>query len=336
MPDSAMPDSAMPDSFEIRPATADDTSAILELLAQSLGWANTPQFREFYAWKHDENPFGASARWVAVEDGRVIGFRAFLRWELEHDGRRLRAVRAVDTATALDAQGRGVFRQLTLSGIDALERDGVDLVFNTPNDRSGRGYLSMGWQEVGRVPRGVRPRSVVGAARLLTARGGEAPRWSEPTNIGVDASDALAEPAAIVALLDSRAPGGALRTVLSIDYLRWRYAGRIPARIVTHPDGAQHGVAFVRVRRRGRARIAVLGDVLAPKGDTSRERAIVRRVAAEVDADGIAALGRIVRARDWFLPLGGRGPRLVTRALRFQPPTALEGWDVGYGDLELL
>lgn len=328
-----MPDSA---PVEMRPATADDTTAILELLAQSLGWANTSQFREFYAWKHDENPFGASARWVAVDGNRVIGFRAFLRWEFEHDDRTLRAVRAVDTATAPDAQGRGVFRQLTLAGIDALERDGVDLVFNTPNDRSGRGYLTMGWQEVGHVASGVRPRSLVGAARLLTARGGDAPRWSEPTNVGVDAGEALNDPTTIEALLACRAPSDALRTALSIPYLRWRYASRIRARIVTHPEGADHGVAFVRVRRRGRARVAVLGDVLAPNGDTTMERAIVRRVVRDVDADGIAALGRVVRVRDRFLPLGGRGPRLVTRALCFQPPTTLDDWDVGYGDLELL
>ena len=336
MSDSAMAEDSKPPSFGIRPATADDTSAILELLAQSLGWANTPQFREFYAWKHDANPFGASARWVAVEDGRVIGFRAFLRWELERDGRRVRAVRAVDTATAPDAEGRGVFRQLTLAGIDALERDGVDLVFNTPNDRSGRGYLSMGWQEVGRVPRGVRPRSFASAARLLSARGGESPRWSEPSTMGMDAGDLLAESVPIAALLESRVSATAMRTALSADYLRWRYAGAIPARIVTHPDGADHGVAFVRVRRRGRARIAVLGDVLAPRGEPELERAIVRRVAAEADADGIAALGRLVRVPDGFLPLGGRGPRLVTRALRSEPPTSLDAWDVGYGDLELL
>jgi GNAT superfamily N-acetyltransferase len=326
----------MADQFDIRPATAGDTSAILELLASSLGWANDRSFLDFYEWKHDANPFGPSARWVASEAARIVGFRAFLRWELEHDGRVLRAVRAVDTATAPEAQGRGVFRQLTLHALEDLERDGVDLVFNTPNDRSGQGYLTMGWHDVGRVPRRIRPRSLAGTLRLLRARGGASGRWSEPTTVGRPASEVLTDPSPVDAILRTRTPATALRTTCSIDYLRWRYAGIIPARAVAHPDGPDHGVAFVRVRQRGSARVALLGDVLVPHGDPALERALVRRVATTVDADGTAALGRVARQSAGFWPIGGSGPRLVARSLASAAPASLDGWDLGYGDLELL
>jgi hypothetical protein len=127
----------------------------------------------------------------------------------------------------------------------------------------------------------------------------------------------------------------ALRTACSIEYLRWRYAGAIPARMVMHPEGAERGVAFVRVRRRGRARVALLGDVLVPGGDPALERAVVRRVAGAVDADGIAGVGRLVRVRDGFIPLGGRGPRLMTRGVAGAPPASADDWDLGYGELEL-
>ena len=69
----------------------------------------------------------------------------------------LRAVRAVDTATDPDYQGRGLFTRLTLQAIDELRAEGVDFVFNTPNDQSRPGYLKMGWQVVGTLPTHVRP-----------------------------------------------------------------------------------------------------------------------------------------------------------------------------------
>src|SRR5262249_20381845 len=126
----------------IRRAGPEDESAVLELLAASLGWKRDETFETFFAWKHERNPFGPSPAWVAVDAGRVVGFRTFLQWQFEHpDGRPRRAVRAVDTATAPDYQGRGVFRRLTLHAVDELREDGIDFVFNTPNAKSRPGYL---------------------------------------------------------------------------------------------------------------------------------------------------------------------------------------------------
>ena len=72
---------------------------------------------------------------VAEADGRIVGLRAFMRWEFAAGDRRFRAVRAVDTATHPDYQGQGIFSRLTLEALDAL-RDQADFVFNTPNEKS--------------------------------------------------------------------------------------------------------------------------------------------------------------------------------------------------------
>lgn len=320
--------------LEIRAARPADVGGIFELLLASLGWADDATFRALYAWKHDENPFGASPRWVACDGDRIVGFRSFLRWEFERDGRVLRAVRAVDTATAPEARGRGIFRALTMHGIAALEQEGVDLVFNTPNDRSGPGYLSMGWESVGHVRFRVRPKSVAGLVRWITQRGTTS-RWSEPTGIGVPAAEALADAEVVGGLLGSRPPSPQVRTAWTVDALRWRYAGAVPARAVVHPDGPDHGMAFLRVRSRGRARMAILGDVLVPGADPKLRRELVRLAARGADASGIAALGRGVGLRDGFLPAGSKGPLLVTRKVTTDPPTELDDWDLGYGDLEL-
>ena len=103
---------------------------------------------------------------MAEHDDRLIGLRAFMRWRLAAGDRDLTAVRAVDTATHPDFQGMGVFSRLTRAALDAMEGQ-VDLVFNTPNGKSGPGYLKLGWREVGRVPVAVRVRRPL---RLLTSR----------------------------------------------------------------------------------------------------------------------------------------------------------------------
>ena len=93
-----------------------------------------------------------------VDGARIAGFRIFLCWELERGGAAVRAVRAVDTATHSDYQGRGTFSRLTLHAIDALRADRVGFIYNTPNGQSRPGYLKMGWQPVARLPVLARPR----------------------------------------------------------------------------------------------------------------------------------------------------------------------------------
>ncbi len=165
--------------LEIRPATPDDRAQILGLLQRSLGWGDDPRFAELYRWKHETNAFGPSPTWVAVDGDRIAGVRIFMRWEFVRGGRVLRAVRAVDTATDPDYQGRGLFTALTIQALDEMKSDGVDFVFNTPNDQSLPGYLKMGWREVGRLPAAVRMRGPGAALKMVRARVPSA-HWSEP------------------------------------------------------------------------------------------------------------------------------------------------------------
>ena len=143
----------MAEQIEVRPFEDGDLEQVLEVLRLSLGEpAGLRRTNELFAWKHFENPFGRSLLLVAAADGRIAGFRAFMRWRLQGPaGDTLNCVRAVDTATHPAFQRRGVFRLLTLAGIDEATAEGVDLIFNTPNEKSGAGYLTMGWKEIGQV-----------------------------------------------------------------------------------------------------------------------------------------------------------------------------------------
>ena len=159
----------MNNDVEVRRTTPADRPAVLSLLADSLGWERDAAFAEFFDWKHAQNPFGPSPAWVARIGDETVGFRTFLRWRFEHpDGRVRNAVRAVDTATAPAHQGRGIFRLLTTTAVEAMTADGVDFVFNTPNASSRPGYLRMGWSTVGRLPLVARVRGIPSALRMRT------------------------------------------------------------------------------------------------------------------------------------------------------------------------
>ncbi|HYN17692.1 MAG TPA: GNAT family N-acetyltransferase, partial [Actinomycetes bacterium] len=183
----------------MRPFIDEDLPRVLGLLEESLGGG--PAGRrppELFRWKHLDNPFGRSLLLVAEHEDRLIGLRAFMRWRFQAGERTLAAVRAVDTATHPDFQGMGVFSRLTRAALDAMEGQ-VDLVFNTPNGKSGPGYLKLGWREVGRVPVAVRVRRPL---RLLTSRrprpGGSGPA---PPVAAAPATAALEDEAAVAALL---------------------------------------------------------------------------------------------------------------------------------------
>ena len=136
----------------IRPYDEADEDEVIGLLTAALGGGPAGERpAEFFRWKHQENPFGRSFGLVAEADDRIVGLRAFMRWEFVAGDRRFKAVRAVDTATHPDYQGRGIFSQLTLEALDALRHE-ADFVFNTPNEKSLPGYLKMGGAWSARSP----------------------------------------------------------------------------------------------------------------------------------------------------------------------------------------
>jgi GNAT superfamily N-acetyltransferase len=324
----------------IRPFAVADEPEVLELLDAALGGG--PAGRrppDFFRWKHLANPFGPSLMLVAEADGRLVGLRAFMRWRFVAGDRVLRAVRAVDTATHPDYQGMGVFSRLTRAALDALDGD-IDLVFNTPNQKSGPGYLKLGWQEVGRVPVAVRVRR---PARLLTAR--RAGLRPAPPVAADLAATVLEDADALARLLRREPTPRGLATERDPAYLAWRYgaAPLLGYRAVAETRGGElAGAAIFRVRRRGGLWESTIAEVLAG-GDAGAARRLLHRVvqAAPVDhltfhAPAGSPTARAARLAG-FLPAPA-GVRLVVNSRRegIRPdPTGLGAWSLSLGDLEV-
>ena len=316
------------EDLQIREATDDDLPAILELLQSSLGWVPDEQYAAFYRWKHHDNPFGRSPAWVALDQDRIVGLRVWLRWRFTQHGRVWDAVRAVDTATHPDYQGQGIFRRLTTSSVDRLATEGVAHVFNTPNEQSRPGYLKMGWEQVGKLPVGVRFRSPLAAARAIRARV-PADKWSLPTDVGLPAHEALEDDAHVAALIDAL-PDERIRTDLDVEVLRWRY-GFDPL----HYRGVRDvdGIALFRLRKRGPMTECVVGHVLAP--DRATTGRLLRRVAKVSGADQVLEITDRPHLRGGYLPLPGGGPILTWRELAESGMPPLDRWELTMGDVEL-
>jgi glycosyltransferase involved in cell wall biosynthesis/GNAT superfamily N-acetyltransferase len=310
---------------EIRPATPDDRPAILDLITRTLGWDDDPRFAELFAWKHDQNPFGPSPMWVAVDSDRVVGLRAFMRWNFTRDGQHLRAVRAVDTATDPAYQGTGLFTALTMNALDTLHDDGIDFVFNTPNDRSLPGYLKMGWRIVGRVPVALRVRSPRVAGAVARARV-PADIWPIPVD-HVERFDELAD------LADAHEEHAAEPRVISTErsaaFLRWRYGNPL----LDYGRVERHDTAIiVRGRRRGPARELAVVDAIAPTQHAADEVAVDVLRNSRFD---VALRCGSPSPTVGFVPLPGGGPLLTWRPVRMAAVPPIGNVRLQLGDVEL-
>jgi GNAT superfamily N-acetyltransferase len=322
--------------LDIRRYTDDDEPAVLGLLEASLGWLTDEHHATFFRWKHVDNPFGRSPAWIALDGDRVVGLRVLLRWEFDRPGGGARAVRAVDTATDPGYQGRGIFSALTRRAIEELTVEGVHFIFNTPNDQSRPGYLKMGWQVVGRLSVSARPRSPWALTRMAGART-PADLWSTPTDAGIDPGDAFGDTQALETLVASQPPAGGLRTRRSAALIRWRYGGFPPLayRVLLRGRRLEDGFAVFRLRRRGRALEAVVGDVIVPEGDGGAAAGLLRSVPRAANADYAIQLGGSVVGRAGYVPLPRQGPILTWRAVTERARAPRQAWQLTLGDVEL-
>ncbi|HXY94576.1 MAG TPA: GNAT family N-acetyltransferase [Acidimicrobiia bacterium] len=329
-----MSSAAVPDVVTRR-ASPTDFPDVLPLLRRALGWTDADT--RYLEWKHTANPFGVSPMWIAVAGTRVVGFRAFLRWEFcGPDGRVHVAARAVDTATDPDYQGRGIFTRLTLGALDELRAEGCEFVFNTPNRQSLPGYSKMGWEQIGRLHAAVRLCRGRSVAVLPTARH-PAGRGFVAGGPGDDAPAALTDRDAVARLLRAQPAPRGLSTRRTPDYLAWRYGHPdLGYRALLHGTSPAGGMVLFRLRRRGRAVEATVGDVLVPHGDPGVATALVGDLARSRVADYLIRLQGSRVTRDRFVRLPLVGPVLVGRSLTGAPLPDRSGWASSMGDVELL
>jgi GNAT superfamily N-acetyltransferase len=332
----------------IRPYGPEDEELVLDLLKLSLGAGPAGErSRELFRWKHFDNPFGRSFMLVAEADHTIVGLRAFMRWRFSSGRREFTAVRAVDTATHPNYQGRGIFSQLTQTALQNLDGE-IDFVFNTPNEKSLPGYLKMGWRTVGKVPVSIRVRRPLRVVRsLLSPRRKTTPTGAPPKIEAERASEALGDVQPIGQLLEeSVLTIDRLTTVRTAGYLRWRYAQAplLDYRAVREfRQGQLAGIALFRVRPRRATWETMVADLIVPPTDRKIARRLLIRVAQAASVDHVTChfpkrSVQAIAARQAGYFRAPVGLRLISKPLRnnLNPdPLNLGSWALTLGDLEV-
>jgi N-acetylglutamate synthase-like GNAT family acetyltransferase len=327
--------------MQIRTADENDIPAIVGLLKESLGESLMPKSEAYWLWKHVQNPFGKSPVLVCEENEKLIGVRAFMRWQWRHNGKIYSTVRAVDTATHPQHQGKGIFKKLTLSLVDRCTTEGDDFVFNTPNDQSKPGYLKMGWVEAGRLP------VVLGIRRPLKMMLNilKSPKNLEQALPIEDELNYYLQHPTVHSLLTS-SMSLRIQTNLSVDYLKWRYQDVPVVRYVAlgqEESGELTGLIIGRVKQSRLGRELRIAECFLRTGNSFNklcERLRNFIALSGVDYCTVSGLSTPEQQKmtGWFHIKMRLGPSVTIRSLSLNDLGILQNfsqWSPSLGDLEL-
>lgn len=329
--------------MEIRPGSSADIPQIVSLLKVSLGESLLPKSERYWRWKHVENPFGESPVLVATEGDQIIGVRAFMRWSWTNGSEDRQAVRAVDTATHPSAQGKGIFTKLTMSLIKDSEQKKIDMVFNTPNQKSMPGYLKMGWKEAGQMPIEVtasRPIHMLMAAVSKT-------QLPDEMETGETAKRFLSHPALmdLIARHHEKYAPKQFVTRYSARYMQWRYLDNPVAAYgvgALESNDRVNGLFVYRVKHTRWGREFRITDIFAEdSGQLNKLKSVISKEADRMKANFITTSGAgRVKLLPGILSYKTRklGPIVTVRDILPEKINAFKqftGWTPSLGDMEL-
>ena len=198
--------------MQIREGTEADIPEIISVLKASLGESRLPKTEDVWRYKHHLNPFGPSYIILALLDQKIIGVRAFMKWEWRKRDTVFSALRAVDTGVLPEYQGKGVFRTLNSAGLELAKRRGNHFIFNTPNDKSLPANLKMGWNKIDKLKICLLPR------KFNIWGSDKAEEYKGTNNISAINFEKL-----LYEHEKTQSRGGKFFIPKSPEYLKWRY-----------------------------------------------------------------------------------------------------------------
>lgn len=314
--------------MEIRKATDADIPAIVDLLKESLGQSILPKTESIWRYKHLENPFGKSIVLLGIEEEKVIGVRAFMKWEWKRGDENFLSLRAVDTATHPEHQGKGVFKKLTLAAINVAKLEGYHLIFNTPNTQSLPGYLKMGWVKVDKIKVNISPVNPF--------------YWKFDSNKFLytkmlsSSQDQFSE--LIAGYNFQMTKEDKLFTVKSLEYLNWRYMDNPLQSYEVYQDNNCYIACYVKEHKRFNE-LRCSEFILKDPNNYKSVMRIISQIAKKFGVQIISTHELLNKSR-YFDVKGPYGPILTLKNLNLSNKedlvlNELANWNYTLGDLEL-
>ncbi len=143
------------DGIHIAHLSEKDKPEILELLQKV--FSRQEHFKlqrnaDWWSWKYEKSVFGTPIATIArTTGGNIVGARFFWPWQLQLNGRILKAFQPVDTVVEPSYRGKGLFRKMTELALKEAKQHNYDVLFNFPNQQSLYGDLNMGWKLLGKL-----------------------------------------------------------------------------------------------------------------------------------------------------------------------------------------
>jgi len=308
--------------MHLRNATDNDIPAIIDLLKSSLGESSSPKSISNWNWKHNQNPFGISPVLVADTNSMIVGVRAMMQWQWQKGNEVYNTLRAVDTASHPDFQGKGIFSKLTKQLLEESKNRYVSFVFNTPNTQSKPGYLKMGWIETGKLNIGLQCRfpSIFKYSKKLST-------ISYDTNLSQLCNH----------WNNKCKKMNLFFTPKSIDYLNWRYRDNPVVDYLIHCEHDIYIAAYLRPRK---YYMELRISELIYQGDSKTIKEKVNQFINSQKSKSRLTLisfsphvNDVIPGIKLVLPVG---PVFTLRNLNMSFPfESLSNWNIALGDLEL-
>jgi GNAT superfamily N-acetyltransferase len=288
--------------WTIRRATLADRDAAVSLMDRAFGPAE--HRAALWDWAFAENPYTSELYYRVADTGTALAAQyAALPVSMQHEGRVIRGLLSLFTATDPAFRGRGLFRTLAESLYDDT-RETCPLVFGFPNQKSAPGlYSHLGWVDLRPYPHLRRPlrnsghhpagsRMTAAAARLLEAAD-RIGRDKEITVTLVPNFTGIADE-----LWDKLRAHAGTAIVRDETFLNWRFVQspfpylRLVARRGTEPVG----LAVVSAdNSNGKARL--MEFMVAPEEKLGVSRTLLARAVELASGSGAYGLGFIATPR---------------------------------------
>lgn len=310
--------------MEIRIACKNDIPEIISVLQASLGELKLPKSVEIWEYKHLKNPFGKSLVLLAVQENKIIGVRAFMKWEWCINKDSYSTLRAVDTGILPGFQRRGIFGELNAEALKLSFQN--DFIFNTPNQKSLGGNLKMGWEHIGRI----RAKALPGVPFLFIS--------SKKTSLSVpdlyknEISEPLLENHNAIFREENK-----LFTPKTREFLKWRYSENPLQKYEVLCDDDFYVAAYVKHHKYFKE-LRVVEHIFNNENGIKKINSVIQKLNSVYRANIITYSGNM-KLNFWELDLRS-GPILIGRNLELEEMQWEEiknpdYWNYSLGDLEL-
>ncbi|MHC9543686.1 MAG: hypothetical protein AB9903_29590 [Vulcanimicrobiota bacterium] len=242
-----------------------------------------------FNWKHIDNPAGYTIFSYAVDTKKnlVIALIGISPRYFRYNGKRYLCYEAVDASTRSEYGRMGIFSGLFRICLETGGKRGGNYTYGFPNFNSIRGFLKVGFENIGGISMLVRPRKYFKLGWALLTKQRSSFNSYEPIYLATNASEFEKQYMPVIAdiLPDSHHAGNFLYGDRDTELIRWRFFRR-PG-FTYFPVLVPGGVAITNMGMRAGLREVKIMEVILSNGNQPRKifKMLLRKIYDDLKPD---------------------------------------------------